>query len=463
MPALVAPCRTCGLHHADPSACPVALVLRDSMHLPLAANALIAGRYRILNLVYRGPMSMVYRAVDTSRGEQAIVIKELVFSELPEAERAEAFTWFLREAHLLSTLRHRALPALHTTFSEGDRSYLVMEAVPGPSLEARARAARLPETQVLRWGIEICAILHFLHSQREPIIYRDLKPANVLERADTGELVLVDFGVARRLRAGESPGPDGAPVAGTAVGTPGYAAPEQYQGLADPRSDIYALGATLHRLLTGYDPEVEDPFRHPPVRDLCPDVSAVTAAAVDRALALAPHERFQSAPELRDALRVALPATPDLLQAVTAPFYFWTTVLPGVTAPLSLVSFNLLHQQLALAGFPIWSWPALLAGVYAPSLLYLYPLYGLHRRGAAIRGPNTRAAVRRARGLLALRLEFTVPFWAAITLATTGGPVLPGIDVLTVLLVGACLCWCISIWRAGQAPRVWPRQLTPGT
>lgn len=463
MPALVAPCRVCGLHHTDPCACPVALVLRDSLHLPLAPGALVAGRYRILNLAHRGPMSMVYRAVDSTRGEQPIVLKELVFSELPEAERAEAFTWFLREAHLLSTLRHHSLPALHATFSEGDRSYLVMEAIPGPSLEARARGARPSEAQVLCWGIALCEILRFLHGQREPIIYRDLKPANVLERADTGELVLVDFGVARRLTAAQARhARDGYAVAGTAVGTPGYAAPEQYQGLADPRSDIYALGATLHRLLTGYDPEVEDPFRHPPVRDLRPDVSASTAAAIDRALALAPSERFQSAWELAEVLRRALPATPDLLQTVTAPFYFWSTVLPGVTAPLSLVSFNLLRQQFALAGFPLWSWPALLLGVYLPALLYLYPLYGLHRRGAAVRGPNTRAAVRQARGLLMARLELTLPFWAAVTLASTGGPALPGLNVLVILLLGAALCWCISIWRAGQAPRVWPRQLTTG-
>jgi serine/threonine protein kinase len=450
------------LHHTDQSACPVALVLRDSLHLPLATSTLVAGRYRILNLIHQGPMSMVYRAVDSARGEQAIVLKELVFSELPEAERAEAFTWFLREAHLLSTMRHRALPMLHTSFSEGDRSYLVMEAVPGPSLETRARGEHLSEAQVLRWGIELCEILHFLHAQREPIIYRDLKPANVLERADTGELVLVDFGVARRIAHEDARRTGGLMLPGTAVGTPGYAAPEQYQGLADARSDIYALGATLHRLLTGYDPAVEDPFRHPPVHHLRPDISDTTAGAIDRALSLAPHERFQSATEVREALRVALPATPDLLQSVTAPFYFWTTVLPGMTAPLSLVSFNLLRQQLAALSFPIWSWPALLLGVYLPALLYVSPLYGLHQRGRAVRGPNTREAVRRARTLLLVRLELTFPFWAAVTLASTGGPMLPASGLLILLLVGACVCWGVSIWRAGQAPRVWPRQLTPG-
>jgi protein kinase-like protein len=333
-----------------------------------------------------------------------------------------------------------------------------MEAVPGPSLEARARAGTLSEAQVLRWGVELCEVLHFLHIQPEPIIYRDLKPSNVLERADTGELVLVDFGVARRITVDEIQ----QQVVGTAVGTPGYAAPEQYQGLADAKSDIYALGATLHRLLTGYDPEVEDPFRHPPVQDLRPEISEATAVAIERALALVPEQRFANALEMREALRVALPATPDLLQAVTAPFYFWTTVLPGVTAPLALVSFNLLRQQLSSDGFPLWSWPVLLLGVYAPALLYLYPLYGLYRRGRQVRGPNTRAAVLRARNLLLVRLELALPFWSAVTLAATGGPTVPGLGLLLVLLVGTCVCWCVSIWRAGQAPRAWPRQLIPG-
>ena len=120
-------------------------------------------------------------------------------SPLAAGRAGRGVHWFLREAHLLSTLRHRSLPMLHASFSDGDRSYLVMEAVPGPSLEMRAvHGGPLTEAQVLRWGIELCEVLHFLHSQPEPIIYRDLKPANVLERADTGELVLVDFGVARR-------------------------------------------------------------------------------------------------------------------------------------------------------------------------------------------------------------------------------------------------------------------------
>jgi Protein kinase domain len=447
--ALVAPCGSCGLHHADQGICPVALVLNQGGQAALAVDETVAGRYRILNTVHRGPMSTVYRVVDTTRGETAMVLKELVFAALPAAERSEAMSWFLREAHLLSTLRHHSLPALHASFSTDERSYLVMEAIPGPSLEMRARSGPLPEAQVLRWGIELCGVLHFLHNQPEPIIYRDLKPSNVLERADTGELVLIDFGVARRAALG---------TVGTAVGTPGYASPEQYQGLADGRSDIYALGATLHRLLTGYDPEHQDPFRHPPVRELRPDVSAKTSDAIDKALSLAPADRFARAYELRAVLREALPATPETVQATTAPFYFWLTVLPGVTTPLSLVCFNTMHAWLAGHGQPSWSGPALLLSAYVPAVLYLQPLLALSMRKRASQGGNVSTMVRQARRLLLLRLAVALPFWAAVTSAASGGSALiDGVVIMT--LFAAIVCWSVSIFRAGQTHQIPMRRL----
>jgi hypothetical protein len=373
----------------------------------------------------------------------AMVLKELVFTALPPAERDEALSWFLREAHLLSTLRHHSLPLLHASFSENDRSYLVMEAIPGPSLEMRAQSGPVGEPEVLRWGIELCTVLQYLHHLPEPIVYRDLKPANVLERADTGELVLVDFGVARPVAPG---------VAGTAVGTPGYAAPEQYQGFADARSDVYALGATLHRLLTGYDPDQEQPFRHPPVRTLRPEVSVATEAAIARALAMAPADRFPDALAMCSALVRALPATAEGLQAVTAPFYFWQTILPGVTAPLSLVCFNMTHAWLVSEGNPWWATGALVAGAYAPSLLYLQALLGMIRRRRLAPGPNSYAAVRAAWHLLLVRLALVLPFWISVSVAaSTGSMPLGPLALLSVS--GACLCWSLGIWRAGQAPR----------
>src|SRR5205807_992094 len=191
----------------------------------IPAGSQIAERYHVFSLVHRGPMSTVYRVLDRVRAGQPVILKELVLDSVSVDERAEAFNWFLREAHLLSMLRHPALPRLFASFSEYGRSYLVMEEVPGYSLEEYARRRdRLTEDQVLHWGLELCEVLHFLHTLPEPIIYRDLKPSNILQHAGTGTLMLVDFGVARRIRPG---------LVGTAVGTPGYAAPEQYQGIAD--------------------------------------------------------------------------------------------------------------------------------------------------------------------------------------------------------------------------------------
>ena len=457
------PCQQCGLLHPAGTPCFTLTLPAQGGAAGLQPGTVLAGRYAILRTIHRGGMSVVYLAEDRVQGRQ-VALKELRLPEEGGADQpgyAEAEAWFARESYLLSTLSHPLIPEFYSVFREGGHSYIAQEYVQGENLqELIARRGPIEERQVAAWGRALCGLLSYLHGSHLggplPVVFRDLKPANILVCRSGAELTVVDFGIAKPYR----PVPHGASP-GTVLGTPGYAAPEQYQGFATPQSDIYALGATLHRLLTGHNPETEDPFRLPPVQALRPDVRAATAALIDRALSLSPNDRFGSALAMREALRAALPATPDLLQAVTAPFYFWTTVLPGVTAPLALVDFNLLRGQLAAAGFPLWSWPALLAGVYLPALLYLYPLFGLYRRGRQVRGPNTLVAVRRARNLLLVRLELALPFWAAVTLAATGGPASLGLALPMLLLLGACLCWAISIWRAGQSPRERGRALLP--
>jgi hypothetical protein len=232
-------------------------------------------------------MSTVYQAVDQRNQGAPVALKEFCAAGLPAGERAEALSWLAREAALLSTLAHPALPRLLAAFSEGDRHYVAMPFLAGETLEERImREGPQPETLVLAWGRELASLLRYLHSQDPPVVHRDLKPANVLLRPG-GDLTLLDLGVARTVPAYKQ----GASLPGTAVGTPGYAPPEQYQGLADERSDLYGLGATLHRALTGYDPERESPFRHPPVRDLAPTVSDETAAMIESLLALVPSRR----------------------------------------------------------------------------------------------------------------------------------------------------------------------------
>jgi len=225
-----------------------------------------------------------------------VALKELNASGLPAAERAEALTWLAREAGLLSTLHDPRLPSLLAAAGEGDRHYVAMPFLRGETLEERiVREGPQNELLVLGWARELAALLRYLHGQDPPVIHRDLKPANVLLRPD-GSLALLDLGVARSLARG---------TPGTAVGTPGYAPPEQYQGLADERSDLYALGATLHRALTGYNPDLEAPFRHPPIRGLRPEVSTGTATLVDRLLTLVPAGRPGDAPAVLAGVQAA--------------------------------------------------------------------------------------------------------------------------------------------------------------
>lgn len=287
-------CSRCGLLHPGGTPCFTLALPGDREAHGLQPGTMLAGRYHILRIIHRGGMSMVYLAEDTVQNRE-VAIKEL---RLPagasEEERREAKTWFARESYLLSTLQHPLIPRFYSVFVEEDRSYIVQEYVDGENLEqVVARQGPFTEDTVVRCATALCDLLTYLHDRAEPIIFRDLKPANILLRAADGALVVVDFGIARPYQVDQ---------VGTVVGTPGYAPPEQYQGLATPQSDVYALGATLHRLLTGYDPEHGAPFNFPPVRTLNPAVSLPCAALIERAVALDPRDRFADAADMNAAL-----------------------------------------------------------------------------------------------------------------------------------------------------------------
>ena len=287
-------CTDCGLLHPAGTPC-ISLSLPILGHQALADGATLAARYRILHTIHRGGMSVVYLAEDSVQ-DRHVAIKELRLPEGATAEElAEAEVWFARESYLLSVLSHPLIPCFYSVFREHDRSYIVQEYLAGENLEhLMERHEPIDQDTVVSWAVPLCELLAYLHALPEPVIFRDLKPANILLRQADGRPAVVDFGIARPFVPART---------GTVVGTPGYAPPEQYQGLATPQSDIYALGATLHRLLTGYDPEHAEPFRHPPVRELNAQVSPALAAVVDRALRLNPAERFATAAEMAGALR----------------------------------------------------------------------------------------------------------------------------------------------------------------
>jgi serine/threonine-protein kinase len=219
-------------------------------------------------------------------------------------------------------------------FHEGGHSYIAQEYIEGETLEDLVRrGGPVAEARAVHWGVELCEVLSMLHAHAAgPLIYRDLKPANVILRARDGRPVLVDFGTARPLAPG---------AVGTVIGTPGYAAPEQYQGLADPRTDVYALGATLHRLVTGYDPERAAPFRFPAACALNPGVSRALAAVLARTVQPDPAARYATARELGAALRAlaarpvapAAPARSSAAAPPQRPIHWDASPAPSPVAP----------------------------------------------------------------------------------------------------------------------------------
>jgi serine/threonine protein kinase len=261
---------------------------------PLEPGVILQQRYRIERLLGGGGMGMVYLAHDQRLSNRPCAIKEMVDHFIDAQQRLEANEYFAREADTLAQLKHPAIPAISDRFDDQNRHYLVMEYVEGRNLEEELaqRGGPLPEGLVIDIARQLCDVLAYLHGLQPPIIYRDLKPSNVMLTGN-GRVVLVDFGIARLFKAQRK---------GTMIGTLGFAPPEQYQGIADPRSDIYSLGATLHYILTARDPEKFPPFSFPRIHELRPAVSNNLAGAIDRALAYEMLNRPANIQEFRDML-----------------------------------------------------------------------------------------------------------------------------------------------------------------
>ena len=259
---------------------------------PLSEGHLLDNRYRVRKVLGVGGMGRVYLSNDTRLANRPVAVKEMILGDgFAEKKAIEDFT---REATVLARLSHPGIPTLIDHVAENGRHYMVMEFVAGGDLEKviQQSGGKLGEQQTLRWARQILSVLEFLHSQTPPIVYRDLKPGNIMIDKD-GRAMLIDFGIARFLPKGGH---------ATQIGSPGYAPPEQYVGNVEPRSDIFSLGATMHHLLTGRDPALEPPFSFPPVRQLAPEVSNATAMSVDKALNHDITKRFASAREMLNAL-----------------------------------------------------------------------------------------------------------------------------------------------------------------
>lgn len=243
-------------------------------------------------------MGAVYRAQDLRFSVSKIVaVKEMINQASDPEIRSTIVENFEREANILATVNHPAIPTIYDYFTLGTRSYLVMEFIQGKNLEAllQERGEPFPEEQVISWSIALCDVLQYLHTHDpEPIIFRDVKPANILINKNN-QVNLVDFGIAKTFQAG---------MKGTMIGTEGYSPPEQYRGEASPMVDIYALGATLHHILTNSDPRTEPPFtfEERPIREINPKVSTALDTIVKTALQYNPQDRFDSAATMKKAM-----------------------------------------------------------------------------------------------------------------------------------------------------------------
>ncbi|SRR6266849_329868 len=243
----------------------------------LLPYSLFRNRYYIIGEVGAGGFGSVYKAKDTLSGDRLVAIKEVKLLGLNQQAMIEATNAFEREVSLLSQLDHPNLPHLYEHFRSPGHWYLVMDFIVGETLEeyqSKAPNRRLLLSEVLDIGLQLCTVLDYLHSQQPPIVFRDLKPANIM-RTPRGQLYLIDFGIARYFKPGQAKDT-------VALGSLGYAAPEQYgKAQTTPRADIYSLGAVLHQLLTTRDPS-EAPFRFTPLRPKShADPGSLTMSIVD--------------------------------------------------------------------------------------------------------------------------------------------------------------------------------------
>jgi len=265
----------------------------------LAPGFLLANRYLIQEVIGSGGMGSVYRARDMHfpNVPRLVAVKEMINTSPDPLVRQTIVQNFEREANILATLNHPSIPKIYDYFSFENRSYLILEYIHGKDLEAiiNETPGFLPEEQVLHWAIQLCDVLAYLHNHKpDPIIFRDMKPSNIMINL-SGDVVLVDFGIARTFQVGQK---------GTMIGTEGYSPPEQYRGEATPLADIYALGATLHHALTRRDPRLEPPFSFSerPIRKINPSVSPELEAVINTALEYEPSKRYQSAEAMKEAL-----------------------------------------------------------------------------------------------------------------------------------------------------------------
>ena len=251
-----------------------------------------------MGVIGGGGMGTVYQARDLNFIDvrKLVAVKEMQTQVSDAALRASMLKTFRREANILATLSHPAIPQIYDFFDLNDRAYLVMEYINGKDLEILlTQTKELPVEKIIEWAIDLCDVLEYLHNQKpDPIVFRDVKPSNVMIDS-LGKVRLIDFGIAKAFVTG---------VKNTMIGTEGYSAPEQYKGDISPASDVYSLGATLHHVLTRRDPRLEPPFsfHERPLGSINPKVPAPLVEIIEKALEFNALDRYRSCRQMKEAL-----------------------------------------------------------------------------------------------------------------------------------------------------------------
>ena len=250
-------------------------------------GAVIDGKYEILRKIGQGGMSVVYLAMDTHLNKQWAV-KE-IRKKGNGKDDVVIVNSLLAEANMMKKLDHPSLPRIVDIIDNGETIFVVMDYIEGESLDKiLLEYGPQPEELVIAWAKQLCDVLSYLHSQKPPIIYRDMKPANIMLKPE-GNIKIIDFGIAREYK-------EQSLADTTVLGTKGYAPPEQYSGQTDARSDIFALGMTMHHLLTGIDPRGGE--KYVPVRMWNPELSEGIESIIDKCVQPAAENRYQNCSDL---------------------------------------------------------------------------------------------------------------------------------------------------------------------
>ncbi|MDF1512453.1 MAG: protein kinase [Anaerolineae bacterium] len=260
-------------------------------------GTLLQDRYRIVTRIGGGGMGTVYQAEDMRLAGHMCAIKAFSPVNLPQEDHTWALTYFRQEAQMLATLDHQGLARVSNFFNEQENWFLVMDWVDGQTLSEYLRSAggSLPQQECIIIIEQLCDVLEYLHNQNPSVIFRDLKPSNIMI-THQGQVKLIDFGTARFFKPEQSRDT-------VNLGTPGYAAPEQYGGAgqSDARADIYSLGVVLHEMLTGHNPTIT-PFRLPALTTLDPIANPHLEKIIQQATRMEANDRFQTVAEFRRML-----------------------------------------------------------------------------------------------------------------------------------------------------------------